>query len=49
MLECALTGCFGVVPNPTKGEWSAGFYAPSKPYRWHDESRVVIKREGPVA
>lgn len=47
MLECALTGSFGVVERPTSEEWAAAFSAPSNPYRWDNVERVVIKREGP--
>jgi len=42
MLICDLTGATGSVRDPTSEEWSKAFYAPSKPYRWHDESRIVI-------
>lgn len=48
MVQCRLTGSFGVVPNPSRLEWGDAFTAPSRPYRWLDDSRVVIKREGPV-
>jgi hypothetical protein len=34
MLECAKTGAYGIVRNPTKEEWREAFYAPSDPYRW---------------
>lgn len=49
MLECSITNAFGVVQNPTKEEWRAAFHAPSEPYRWHDESRVVVNRDLPSA
>jgi len=31
MLECAKTGAFGIVRNPTKKEWGDAFHAPSEP------------------
>jgi hypothetical protein len=45
MVSCKKTGAFGVVPDPTKEEWSRAYYAPSNPYRWEDDSRVVVKRD----
>lgn len=41
ILQCKKTGKFGLVKNPTREEWNAAFYAPSNPYRWLDDSRVV--------
>jgi hypothetical protein len=47
MLECALTGAFGIVRDPTAEEWGAGYSAPSKPYRWLEDGRVeVIIQDG---
>lgn len=43
MLQCVECGSHGVVESPTATEWSEAFYAPSRPYRWEDSSRVVIK------
>lgn len=42
MLYCEKTGATGTVRDPSREEWKAAFYAPSNPYRWHDESRVVV-------
>lgn len=42
MLICDITGATGSIRDPSADEWKAAFYAPSKPYRWHDESRVVV-------
>lgn len=42
MLECRKTGHRGYVPNPTSEEWSRAFHAPSNPYRWDDDDRVVV-------
>lgn len=36
--KCALLGS---VPNPTKEEWSKAFDAPSNPYPWSENDRVV--------
>ena len=45
MLYCDKTGRTGSVRDPSKEEWEAAFYAPSAPYRWHDDSRVVVDPE----
>lgn len=46
MLQCRNTGSFGVVPRPSKAEWQRAFTAPSEPYHWPHNDRVVIKRHG---
>lgn len=43
MLQCVDCGMHGAVENPSTKEWSKGFQAPSRPYCWHDESRVTVK------
>lgn len=43
MLQCVDCGFHGVVKDPTKKEWSKAFRAPSRPYIWSDESRVVCQ------
>jgi hypothetical protein len=43
MVSCARCRMFGVVEDPTAEEWKEAFHAPSSPYRWHDNSRVVTK------
>lgn len=43
MLQCAVCGLHGTVEDPSKQEWSEAFTAPSRPYRWRDEARVVVK------
>jgi hypothetical protein len=43
MLQCVECGLMGIVEDPSKQEWSEAFYAPSSPYRWLDESRVIQK------
>jgi hypothetical protein len=40
MLECATCHAFGVVEDPSAGEWGEAFYAPSRPYRWAAAERV---------
>ena len=47
MLQCVECGLMGTVENPSKEEWSQGFNAPSTPYRWLDEARVVHKQPAP--
>lgn len=47
MLECQITGAFGIVRNPSKEEWSEAFHAPSNPYRWQGgDDRVEVVNEG---
>jgi hypothetical protein len=49
MLECRLTGSFGIVRDPSRQEWSDAYHAPSKPYRWEGSNeRVETIREGPA-
>ena len=43
MLQCVECGIMGTVEDPTKEEWTAAFHAPSQPYRWLDDARVVVK------
>jgi hypothetical protein len=43
MLQCVNCNAFGTVDNPTKEEWRAGYWAPERPYRWNDTSRVRIR------
>jgi hypothetical protein len=43
MLQCVGCGLHAVVENPSEEEWKKAFHAPSRPYRWHDENRVVLK------
>lgn len=42
MLYCEKTGSTGSVRDPSIEEWDAAFTAPSNPYRWYDDSRVVV-------
>lgn len=42
MVECRITGKKGTVRDPSKKEWTDAFTAPSKPYRWTDNSRVTV-------
>lgn len=35
----------GTVDDPSKVEWAEAFNAPSRPYRWQDESRLTIRNE----
>ena len=46
LLQCVECGAMGTVDDPSKDEWGEAFHAPSKPYRWIDESRVTVKSEG---
>jgi hypothetical protein len=33
------------VDDPTEEEWDRAFHAPSRPYRWEDVSRVIVRHE----
>jgi hypothetical protein len=46
MLQCVLCGKHAAVEDPSRDEWAEAFYAPSRPYRWLDESRVRVKDSG---
>jgi hypothetical protein len=46
MLQCVECGLHATVDDPSKKEWSEAFRAPSKPYRWHDDTRVVVNEQG---
>jgi hypothetical protein len=48
MLQCVECGLNATVDDPSREEWRQAFHAPSKPYRWHDENRVVIHDEKPA-
>jgi hypothetical protein len=45
MVQCVQCGVCATVDDPTTEEWAEAFHAPSRPYRWHDEARVVIQGE----
>ena len=48
MLQCVECGLHAAVDDPSKEEWSQASHAPSKPYRWQDQARVVIHEEHPA-
>ena len=41
-LQCKKCAILGEVPDPTKEEWSKGYSAPSNPYPWTENERVVV-------
>jgi hypothetical protein len=41
MVQCVGCGATGTVDDPSPEEWSAAYFAPSRPYRWHDGTRVT--------
>ena len=43
LVQCVQCGAVRTVDSPSKAEWSEAFHAPSRPYRWHDASRVTIR------
>jgi hypothetical protein len=46
MVQCIECGMMGTVDDPTKGEWSEAYHAPSRPYRWDDWARVTVQGYG---
>ena len=48
LVECDTCGAIGKVEDYTSEEWSLSYYAPSRPFRWADETRVIV-RELPAA
>lgn len=48
MLQCVDCGLHGTVEDPTSEEWREAFHAPSRPYQWLDETRIVIHPEVPA-
>jgi len=46
MVQCVECGLHGTIEDPTKDEWSDAYHAPSRPYRWLDNSRVTEKNVG---
>lgn len=47
LVECNECGRVGIVPDPTREEWSKAFTAPSQPYDWSDNARVKLLRPPP--
>lgn len=47
MLKCHLCGERGGVLEHTREEWALAYYAPTWPFRWADESRVVLDKDIP--
>ena len=45
MLECRSCGASGTIENPSSQEWADGYYAPSNPYQWRDNDRVIILKQ----
>jgi hypothetical protein len=45
MLQCVDCGRHSTVDDPTADEWKRAFHAPSRPYRWDDESRIALRHK----
>jgi hypothetical protein len=45
MVQCVECGAMGTVDDPSKEEWAEAFNAPSRPYRWQDDSRVTVRHK----
>jgi hypothetical protein len=48
MLQCVDCGLMATVDDPSEVEWSEAFHAPSRPYRWADESRLRLRGPEPL-
>ncbi len=48
MLQCVDCGLHATVEDPTSEEWRQAFYAPSCPYQWLNETRIVVHPEVPA-
>lgn len=47
MVECAECGALGGVLEHTQEEWGLAYHAPSMPFRWADDSRVILQDDLP--
>lgn len=47
LVQCVRCGMAGIVADPTRKEWSNAYRAPSRPYRWADNTRVEAKGVAP--
>jgi hypothetical protein len=47
MLQCVECGAMGTIDDPSLPEWGEAFHAPTRPYRWHEGSRVHVRGTGP--
>lgn len=43
MLQCVECWAMGTIDEPCEHEWSEANHAPSRPYRWHDGTRVTLR------
>lgn len=43
MLQCVECWAMGTIDTPSSEEWSAASCAPSRPYRWHEDTRVTLR------
>ena len=43
LLICNECKIYATVQDPSEEEWGQAFHAPSRPYVWHDETRVVTQ------
>jgi hypothetical protein len=48
MVQCVRCQAHATIDKPSQEDWQAAFHAPSKPYRWSDESRLTIRGCGPI-
>ena len=44
MVQCVECGAVGTIHDPSAEEKSEAFYAPARPYRWQDNTRVIERR-----
>ena len=47
MVNCNVCNAFGGVLEHTAEEWALAYYAPSMPFRWADDDRVILLADLP--
>jgi hypothetical protein len=48
IVRCVKCDEVGTVDDPTENEWCDAFHSPSNPYKWMDNSRVVVRPDFPM-
>lgn len=48
MIQCVECGLMGTIEEPSVEEWTEAYHAPSRPYRWLEQARVVQKAKAPL-
>jgi hypothetical protein len=43
MVQCVECGLMGSIDDPSEEEWDEAFHAPSRRYRWRNDSRITLR------